>query len=412
VRDADGTGMYEQGAERPAKGPDSARVPAAPRGASGRGRRLCVRIAQAALLVLIAEGWLQLFHRVSSGDWLFRRIAIPIYVSDEYCGWRVKPNLNFRHTRREFSVEYITNAQGFRTGSVTRLYARPKPEGVYRILLMGPSHAFGWANSYEDTFGSCLERSLASTSELEGLAVEVINAAVPSLAWMDQYRWYEQVGRTYEPDLLIVAHYGDMRYYDSPDAPPRYRVNEYGYLVTATTKRWPLLRMRAKQSAIIYNGYLTYQRISAALKDYSSRSRKRGERPADVRVGFNPHGKGVTAFRQRLEAFRDSAASEGRKIMLVHIPMAYTVHRKDAGQSGRLGDLQVQDVINTDAAACRYLHEATGVPCLDLIEPFQTRASRGTERLYYRLDPHFTPLGNRVAVEAVAETIRGSILAR
>lgn len=376
--------------------------------ATRRRRRVWGRIAYAAFLLLFVEGSLQLFYRVSAGDWLFRRIALPIYAADDYRGWTVKPNLRFRHTTHEFSVDYITNSQGFRTDDPSRIYVRPKPPGVYRIMLMGPSFAFGWANSYSDTLGARMEQSLLNAPELKGRAVEVINAGVPSLAWPIHQRWYDQVGRTYEPDLLILIHYGDMILDENPDELPLYSVNVEGYLVTAKTDRWHRLRVKAKRSAILFYGYVVCQRIADARHNRSSGSAGSSEGTAGVPPRSNSPGKGMIATRKRVEAFRDLARNKGQSIILVHIPLGFTVHRQDAKRRG-IDDRQIQKTIEANAAVCQNLQETTGVPCVDLMETFQKQTTPIRERLYFHLDPHFTPLGNQIAAEAIAETIRETL---
>jgi hypothetical protein len=374
-----------------------------------RRRRIFGRIGYAVFLILIVEGSLQLFYRATAGDWLFRRIPLPIYAPDAYRGWSVQSNLRFHHTTNEFSVDYITNSQGFRTNDPERIYARPKPSGVYRILLMGPSFAFGWANSYADTLGARLEQRLTNTEGLGGRRVEVINAGVPSLGWPAQQRWFEHVGRTYEPDLLILIHYGDMISDAAFDNAATYRVNEEGYLVTADSPRWRRFSTKAKQSAILFYGYVACQRITEALRNRSTSPAEQPEPSAPAIAGFNPNGKRAIAIRQKLESFRNLAASEGARTILVHVPLGYTLQRQGSKPQDTLSERQNRDSFDIDAATCRYLQETTGALCLDLGIPFQQQPVQNRERMYYRLDPHFTPLGNRIAAEVIAEAIRESL---
>jgi hypothetical protein len=55
-----------------------------------------------------------------------------------------------------------------------------------------------------------------------------------------------------------------------------------------------------------------------------------------------------------------------------------------------------------DAAYCSYL-ENHGVPCLNITDDLRHAAR--AERLYYWLDIHWTPAGNRVAAQAVARRL-------
>lgn len=66
------------------------------------------------------------------------------------------------------------NSKGFRTEE----FEVPKPEGIYRILNVGDSIAFGWEVSQEDTYGKQLESILNARND--GVHYEVINAGIPA----------------------------------------------------------------------------------------------------------------------------------------------------------------------------------------------------------------------------------------
>jgi hypothetical protein len=95
-------------------------------------------------------------------------------------------------------IRYRVNADGFRD----RLYARPKPEGVWRIVVLGDSLAFGSAVAEEDTFPKVLETRLAKL--VPEARVEVMNLGVSGYNPYTEARLLEDVGVTYEPDLVLV----------------------------------------------------------------------------------------------------------------------------------------------------------------------------------------------------------------
>jgi hypothetical protein len=112
------------------------------------------------LLITLAflETALQAHYYVANKSWLFRRVYTPIYVKDEVCSYRVKPDLTFRHRTSEFDVTYYTNHEGLRSSRAREEYRNN--DGKTKVFLVGPSFAFGWGVNYQDTFGHILEKLL------------------------------------------------------------------------------------------------------------------------------------------------------------------------------------------------------------------------------------------------------------
>jgi GDSL-like lipase/acylhydrolase family protein len=96
------------------------------------------------------------------------------------------------------NVLYSVNADGFRD----RLYARPKPPGTFRIVVLGHSVAFGWAVAQEDTYPKVLEARLAELGA--GVRFEVLNLGVCGYNAYTEAALFTDVGVTYQPDLVLV----------------------------------------------------------------------------------------------------------------------------------------------------------------------------------------------------------------
>lgn len=86
---------------------------------------------------------------------------------------------------------------GFRNEEV----AVPKPEGHFRILVLGDSVTFGHGVGREDTFVRRLEELLENPAH----PVEAINAGVSGYTAYNEWQAYLVRGRQVEPDLVIVA---------------------------------------------------------------------------------------------------------------------------------------------------------------------------------------------------------------
>ncbi len=96
---------------------------------------------------------------------------------------------------------YQSNADGFRDHA----YERPKPEGVFRIVVLGDSVTFGVGVPLERTWTKKLEERLNTLAEREGgPRVEVLSLGVGGYNPYNQAALLEDVGLTYEPDLVLV----------------------------------------------------------------------------------------------------------------------------------------------------------------------------------------------------------------
>lgn len=77
----------------------------------------------------------------------------------------------------------------------------PKPKGVFRILVLGDSVAFGEGVDSQHAFPSRLEIFLQDSQ----VPIEVLNAGVIGYTTYNELEYYLDRGRDFEPDLVIVA---------------------------------------------------------------------------------------------------------------------------------------------------------------------------------------------------------------
>ena len=103
-----------------------------------------------------------------------------------------------------------TNANGFRGPA----YPQPAGEDVVRIVGLGDSVLFGWGVEYQDSYLPVLASLLAESHP--GVAIEVINTAVPGYNTVMEVETLKLKGLAYRPDLVIIDHVGNDL------APPRF----------------------------------------------------------------------------------------------------------------------------------------------------------------------------------------------
>ena len=105
------------------------------------------------------------------------------------------PNIDGQLTHPEwgdYSVQ--ANSYGFRSNYE---FSPAKKPGIRRILLFGDSNAFGDGVAYETGFAGRLEALLPN--------VEIYNFAMAGFAVDQQYLCYQEIGRKFDHDLVIIA---------------------------------------------------------------------------------------------------------------------------------------------------------------------------------------------------------------
>lgn len=95
-------------------------------------------------------------------------------------------------------TRYEINADGFRGPVHSR---EPKP-GVFRIVVLGDSIAFGFGVREEQTFVRVLERLFAQRAP--EAQVEVVNLGTGGYSAWNEARLLEDVGVAYRPDVVLV----------------------------------------------------------------------------------------------------------------------------------------------------------------------------------------------------------------
>ena len=97
-------------------------------------------------------------------------------------------------------VHWQTNSLGMRD----QAYSVAKPPRTFRIALVGDSIGAGWGVDVEQRFESILERIWdARLRAASGMAVEIVNFAVPGQSPGQRWCHFSQVGWPMNPDMLI-----------------------------------------------------------------------------------------------------------------------------------------------------------------------------------------------------------------
>lgn len=156
-------------------------------------RELLLAIVALALLPLLAEAALRIAHVEFPGQ---------LYIADHELGWALRPNAEALVTE-EARQHVRTNSHGFRDEE--RSYR--KPDGTFRIAVLGNSWTEALQVPLDKTFCSVLQHRLNGSPCFTGRNVEVLNFGVSGYSTAQELLTLDHEVRNYHPDLVIATFY-------------------------------------------------------------------------------------------------------------------------------------------------------------------------------------------------------------
>jgi hypothetical protein len=146
---------------------------------------------------------LELAARITMGDKivLFPRNHAPATYG-EFTIRRMIPNIEFWHQSIDGRWHFKINNKGFRDETD---YVYDKSPGVYRVLVLGDSHAEGFEVAQQETFSAQLKKELMR----RGIKAEVLNTGVSGFGTAEELVFLENEGFRYQPDMVVVAFFGN-----------------------------------------------------------------------------------------------------------------------------------------------------------------------------------------------------------
>ena len=158
--------------------------------------------------VVVRRFWLPLFALMGVGELGARLLdASPCeaivpdargwdsMIGDSRYLWKLEPNRRFESP----NAVTQTNAVGLRT---SLLPEDPKGAGELRVVVTGDSTIFGWGVPDGETYAELLELELDRA--ISDRRVRVINLGVPGYSTEQTLLLLEDLGWSYQPDLLVV----------------------------------------------------------------------------------------------------------------------------------------------------------------------------------------------------------------
>jgi lysophospholipase L1-like esterase len=276
-------------------------------------------------------------------------------------------------------------------------FVQPKRPGVFRIAALGDSFSAGVNVAYSDNYLTLLESRIHD--------VEVLNFGVCGTGPREYHQLLTTLVWNYHPDMVLVPIFVGNDITEWIASPELRRFNPDALHVELLARRVGRLALeRWRVAAEDSKGFRMGRRPPFSSRTYL-------ELTAGRLVVCRKHQTGPDREKWRnvfnyLDAILRDCEARKVPVALLLLPDEFQVNADLLRRALELRSWSQDDIelLLPQKRLADFCQER-GVPCLDL---FDTIAAAGPDA-YITNDGHWTPLGNRVAADTVAEWLRNSV---
>lgn len=305
---------------------------------------------------------------------------------------------------KDYKFDFATNSHGLKDDDI----ALKKPEGVYRVMILGDSYVEGWGAGQEEGIVEVAE-SILNT---EGGKVEVINAGVSSYSPILELEYLRTRGLSFEPDLVIVmvdpndmhdeffyggwerhiklreelfpGTSGKLNIWPSEQNPRLKRVLSYSRVLS-------LLYERVKAHLDTERNVLTLENLSVDSAIYSKAE------------GWNDYEKAFALLTSTISLTSEYLNSKGIDFALTTSSRG-AYHNKREWNPGRKV-WGFEEGIVYEPKPINIVKKFAEEKAIAYIDVYSALQETETYPLFYPIDGHWTPEGHRIVGETIAEFI-------
>ncbi len=318
---------------------------------------------------------------------------------DPHTGYRLRPSSSGVYHK---GIPAVANEHGHRDDPVTI----EKPQGVFRILVLGDSFTAGANVEQDEAYPQVLEAFL---NESGSRRVEVVDSGVGGWSPFQYAQYYEHYGWKFEPDMVVVGFFVGNDTYKEHTKVEDLKTAVLGRRVRRKSAAGRFIRLKVFlythshiARRVLYTGpvyddldmtredctdfseiFLGVQK--ARLHNHSRRSPVQEERVANA--------------VHQISRIHERATRDGIPILVALIP--------DENQINEA----LQQLVIADANTADYDFEMPqpmlaekfaepGIPVLDLLPVF-----RADPRCLYMNDSHWTAEGHALAARAIQQHV-------
>lgn len=325
-------------------------------------RRLAGRAGLAAASVLVTalalEGILRLTQPTPREMWQIGGL----FRIDDQLIFSLRPNVQRSWTTSEFTEVASTNAMGLRDDEL----AEPGPDTT-RIIVLGDSMTFGHGVANDEAYPNQLEKLLKEA----GRQADVINAGVKGYGTDQSYRFFTTRLMGLTPQVVVFGVYWN----DVSD-----NMNQALYSIDGGT----LVPLDARAHHIYVIGSIDERVPTSVRRTFLYNALMSGLRRAYDRWAHpsQPADRARSKVRLEVEHLVRLGRERGFRVVVIGVPY----RDRPPGEYRFLFDRPVEGALGEDLSARPVWREKR-------------------DRLFFRIDPHFTPDGHRVLAEQVLELL-------
>lgn len=355
-------------------------------------------LVSVALALLVFEGGLRLVAPA------FR----PVETINQFhpkLGWVKRTDAEVDRKTSEFDITFHTNAQGLRHDADIALQKRPN---TFRTMMLGDSFVLGYTVDREDLFLDLLERWWHK----EERRAQVVNAGTEGYSTDQEVAWFQEYGKAYGPDLVLLFPYENDLYWNGQTQynrfpKPRFRPDgkrESGELEDPGpgSKLSKTAIGRFFQIAILPRFQRNdgppphhFQPQGTDTWVYSEFAPLFEDQPDFM-------ADAVARTRGALTALKRDCDAIGARLVMVPIPSESAIHPEERAKFQETALAGVPEAAwSPDRPVDTFLSLARelDIDALDARAFLRARAEKGGEPLYFDREWHFNPAGNRAFAE-------------
>jgi hypothetical protein len=332
-------------------------------------------------------------------------------------GWDKPPGEETVYLQSEFQVIFRVNSRGLR--GPERDY--PKPRGVTRVLLLGDSFVEGYTVAEEALVSTVLEARLNARS---GPRYEVINGGTHGYGTDQEYLFFLEEGRRYQPDVVVLFFYSnDLLDNLSGFEKPFFEPQGSGLALRNSPVPPPPAGKEVRRPAYArqrlkpFRGSYALRLLGSRLENGSPRLQRFLARFGIVRAArqeeddfppreYGPHKEVMWSRALALiDTLADAVRATGARFVVFYVPARFEVN-------DRAWDLTLVRW-EKDAPELRadrvftVLQEGCAKRGIELVDPRAAlrRAEKSGQPAYFVADPHWSEAGHRIAAEALVPVL-------
>lgn len=339
-------------------------------------------------------------------------------VPHQVLGWALEPGAEFEYQADQSVVSVTYSQQGWRD----REHPPVKPPNTCRIVLLGDS----FMEAYSVGLHQGLAAQLETLAAAENMKVEVINLGVGGYGTLQAYLAYEQEGRRYAADCVLLGFYvsNDVRNnsleLESMLNRDTEKVLSRPFLDDASLPSWNIQepdfagatrRFRiGKRIAGLQRYSILASHILAKL--YALPSGALESDPGALSLALmgvhfceeqGVYTKAWTLTETILERLAEAVDRDGARLAVFSVPALHETDRhfmaKAVETLSHTNRLCLEDPPGFKRLAG--LLENSEIEYIDLLPAFRKAAEQDNETLFYKSDRHWNPAGHRVAAKTL-----------